>query len=50
MYVDPKTMPADDHFPDIKTFVVNCKKMSAPGPISKYWMVFSYIQSEDYFK
>ena len=41
MYVDPQTMPTEDHFPAIKSFVVNYKKISTPGPIPKHWMVFS---------
>ena len=30
MYVDPETISLEDHFPDIKTFAVNYKKMSTP--------------------
>ena len=30
MYADPEKMPAEDHFPDKKSFVVNYKKMSTP--------------------
>ena len=41
MYVDPQTMPTEDHFPAIKSFVVNYKKISTPGPIPKHWIVFS---------
>ena len=35
MYVDPKTIPVEDHFPVTKKSVVNFKKISTPGPVSK---------------
>ena len=48
MYVDPQTIPVDEHFTDNKTFVVKYNKMSTPGPVPKYWIKFSYIGSEHY--
>ena len=48
MYVYPETMPVEDHFLDTKTFVVNYKKISYPGPFPKHWLGFRYIRSEDY--
>ena len=48
MYVDPQTMPMDDHFPDTKIFVANYKKMSTPVTVTKNWLVFSYIRSGGY--
>ena len=48
MYVDPDTIPVDDHLPYTKTVFVNYKKMSTPGPVPKHWLVFSYICSERY--
>ena len=47
--LDPQTMPADDHFPATKFFVVSYKKMSTPGPVSKHWLGFRYIRPEDYY-
>ena len=41
MYVDPQKMTVGDHFPVTKTFVVNYKKMSTPGPIPKHCLIFS---------
>ena len=48
MYVDPETMPAEDHFPDTETFVVSYKEISAPGTVPKHWLGFSSIRSKDY--
>ena len=48
MYVDPEIMPLNDPFPAKKIVVVNYKKMSIPGPIPKYCLLFTYIRSEDY--
>ena len=48
MYVNPDTMPVEDHFPDTKNIVVNYKNMSTPGTVPKYWSGFSYIRSEYY--
>ena len=36
MYVDPDTMPVEEHFTATKTYAVNYKKMSTPGPVPKY--------------
>ena len=41
-------MSVEEHFPDTKPFVVNYKKMSTPGSVSKHCLGFSYISSEDY--
>ena len=30
------------------TFVEKYKKSLTPGPVPKYWIIFSYIRSEDY--
>ena len=35
------------HFWFLK-IVVKLKKKSTPEPVSKHWMLFSYIRSEDY--
>ena len=48
MYVYPETIPEGDHFTATKKFVENCKKMSTPVPVSKHWIGFCYICSEDY--
>ena len=48
MYVDHQTITVEEHFPDTKTFVVNYKKFSTPGTVTKHWLVFSYIRSEYY--
>ena len=48
IYVDPETMPAEDHFPATKKIVLRYKKISTPGTVPKHWLVFSYIFSEDY--
>ena len=48
MYVDHDTILLWDHFPATKICVVNYKKISTPGTVPKYWLVFSYIRSEDY--
>ena len=47
MYVDPETMPVEDHFPATKTYVVNRTKISAAGPVPKHCLAFSYIRAED---
>ena len=47
VYVDPETIPVEYHFTDTKTFVVNYNKISTPGTVSKRWIGFSYIHSED---
>ena len=36
MYVDPETVPAEDHFTAIKTFYMKYKKMSTPVPGPKH--------------
>ena len=36
MYVDSKTVPAEEHFPNTKIFVVNYKTISAPGTVPKH--------------
>ena len=41
-------MPLEDHFPAIKTFVVNYNKITNPGTVPENWLGFSYIRSEDY--
>ena len=41
MYVDSKTVPVEDHFPDTKTFVVNYNKMSTAGPGLEHCLVVS---------
>ena len=43
MYVDPQIISVEDYFPTTKSFVVNYKKISTPGPFPKHWLVFSYI-------
>ena len=48
MYVYPQIIPVEDHFPADKQFVVKYNKMSTPGPVPKYLLVFSYVRSEDY--
>ena len=48
MYVNPDSIPVEDYFPETKTFFDKYKKMSTPGPVLKYWLVFDYICSEDY--
>ena len=48
MYVDPETMPVEDHLPATKTFVAIYKKFSNAGTVPKHWIRFSYINSEDY--
>ena len=48
MFIDPERMPVEDHFPDIKTYVDNNKKISTPGLVPKHWLSFSYKCSEDY--
>ena len=48
MYVDTQTMTAEDYFNATKEFVVNRKKISTTGPVTKHWMEFIYISSEDY--
>ena len=48
MYAYPQTVPVEAHFTDSKTFVVNYQKMSTKGQAPKYWLVSSYIRSEDY--
>ena len=45
MYVDPKKIPLEKNVTATKTFVVNYKKMSTPGPVPKQWLVFSHIRS-----
>ena len=45
MYVNPKTMPIEDHFIATRTFVVNYNKTSTPGTVLKHQLVFSYIRS-----
>ena len=35
LYVDTEAMPVKEHFPDIKMFAENYKKMSTPGPVPK---------------
>ena len=47
MYVDPETIPVEEHFP-ATIFFRNYKKISSPGPVSKNWLGFSYINLEDY--
>ena len=48
MYVDPETIPVEDHFTATKTFVDNYKKISTPRIVPKHWLVFSYIIYEYY--
>ena len=48
MYVDPETIPVEDHFTATEMFVDNYKKMSTTGPVPKNWLGFSYIRSEYY--
>ena len=48
MYVDPETMPVEDHFIATKIFVDNYRNISTPGIARKHWLVFSYIRSEYY--
>ena len=48
VYVDPVTIQVQDHFPATKTIVMNYKKISTPGTVPKYWLVFSSIRPKDY--
>ena len=48
VYVDTKTMLEDDYFLATTIFVQDYKNRSTPGPVSKYWIEFSYIHSQDY--
>ena len=41
MYVDPETIPLEDHFPATKTFVENYKKILTPGLVPKHCLGFS---------
>ena len=41
MYVDPETIPVEDHFTATKTFVDNYNKISTPRTVPKHWLVFS---------
>ena len=36
-------IPEEGYSPSTKRFVEEYKKMSAPGPETKYWLGFSYI-------
>ena len=36
MYVDPQTIPVEDHYPDTKIFVVKYNKLSTTGQIPKH--------------
>ena len=47
-YVDPQTMPEEDHFPAKKMFFVNHKNISTPGQGQKHCLGFSYIRSGYY--
>ena len=38
MYINPQTIPLENRFPAIKTFIVNYKKMSTPGTVPKHWL------------
>ena len=48
MYVDAETILQEDYFTDTKTFAEYYKKISTPGPLSKHWLGFIYICSENY--
>ena len=48
MHIDTKTIQVEGYFLDTKTFFDNYKKISSPGPGPKHWIIFSYINSEDY--
>ena len=41
MYLYPETMAEEDHFTATKVFVKNCKNISIPVPVPKYWIGFS---------
>ena len=45
MYVDPETIPEEDHFSDTKTFVDNYKKIKTTGTVPIYLFVLIYIRS-----
>ena len=38
MYVEPQTIPEEDHFPSTKTFFENYKKISTLGIVPKLWL------------
>ena len=46
MYVDPNTIPVEDHFPATKVLVDKYNQMSTPETFPKHWLGFSYIRSE----
>ena len=48
MYVNPKTIPVEDNFLDAKRIFDKYKKILTPAPVPKYWLVFSYMCSNDY--
>ena len=47
-YVDPEIISVEDYFLATKKFFGNYNKMLTPGPSTKKWLGYSYIQSEDY--
>ena len=48
MYADTETMSGGFYLQVTITFVEKYKKSLTPGPVPKYWIIFSYIRSEDY--
>ena len=47
-YVDPETIPSEDHFTDTKKSVEDYKKMPTQGLAPKHCLGFSYIKSGYY--
>ena len=48
MYVYTQTIPVEDYFNATKTIVVKYKKIPTSETVTKNWLVFSYIRSENY--
>ena len=43
MYVDTDTITEEEYFSSTRNIFENYKKMSTPGPVPKYWILFCYI-------
>ena len=43
IYVDPETIIEEEYFTAGNFLLQTEIKMSTPGPLPKYWFVFSYI-------
>ena len=48
MYVDPQTIPVEDHFTATKKNCCELQESVSFITSTKYWMEFRYICSEDY--